>query len=275
MFIFSIKKASRNKKDKIQIWKMASNDIGDWYRGIPQISKYWFTGSVIVPIAARFGLLNPMYLILLFEAVVYKFQIWRLVTSVLYYPIAGPKGFHYLINLYFLYSYSTRLETGIFDGRPADYLFMLLFNWICLIVIGFVADLMLLMDPMILSVLYVWCQLNKDMIVSFWFGTQFKAMYLPWVLLAFNMIVGGGGILELLGILVGHMYFFLMFKYPQDFGGVRLLNTPQILYKYFPNRRGGVSGFGQAPASRRRPDNDDNDPGRHRWGGGGQVLGGN
>ena len=30
------------------------------------------------------------------------------------------------------------------------------------------------MDPMILSVLYVWCQLNKDTVVQFWFGTQFK-----------------------------------------------------------------------------------------------------
>ena len=30
------------------------------------------------------------------------------------------------------------------------------------------------MDPMILSVLYVWCQLNKDMVVQFWFGTRFK-----------------------------------------------------------------------------------------------------
>ena len=30
------------------------------------------------------------------------------------------------------------------------------------------------MDPMILSVLYVWCQLNKDMVVTFWFGTRFK-----------------------------------------------------------------------------------------------------
>lgn len=253
---------------------MASNDIGDWYRGIPPISKYWFTGSVIFPIAARFGLLNPAYLILLFEAVIYKFQIWRLLTSVLYFPIRGSSGFHYLINLYFLYSYSTRLETGIFDGKPAEYLFMLLFNWVCLIIIGFVADIMLLMDPMILSVLYVWCQLNKDMIVSFWFGTRFKAMYLPWVLLAFNMIVGGGGLLELVGIIVGHLYFFLMFKYPQDFGGVRLLNTPQILYKYFPNRRGGVSGFGQAPASRRRQDDDNDDPNQHRWGRGGQVLGG-
>ena len=54
---------------------MASNDIGDWYRGIPQITKYWFTGSVVVPIAARFGLLSAHYLILVFELVFYKFQV--------------------------------------------------------------------------------------------------------------------------------------------------------------------------------------------------------
>lgn len=32
----------------------------------------------------------------------------------------------------------------------------------------------LLMIPLIMSVLYVWAQLNKDTIVTFWFGTQFK-----------------------------------------------------------------------------------------------------
>ncbi|OTF73451.1 hypothetical protein BLA29_004533 [Euroglyphus maynei] len=50
------------------------------------------------------------------------------------------------------------------------------------------------MDPLILSVLYVWCQLNKEMIVTFWFGTRFKAQFLPWVLLGFNMILGGGSV---------------------------------------------------------------------------------
>lgn len=33
------------------------------------------------------------------------------------------------------------------------------------------------MIPMIMSVLYVWAQLNKDTIVSFWFGTQFKVAH--------------------------------------------------------------------------------------------------
>ncbi|PIK50878.1 putative derlin-1 [Apostichopus japonicus] len=127
---------------------------------------------------------------------------------------------------------------------------------------------------MILSALYVWCQLNRDVIVSFWFGTRFKAMYLPWVLVGFNWILRGGGLAEILGILVGHLYFFLTFKYPQDFGGRTLLKTPDILYKYFPNRQGGISGFGQAPASRRRPEaNNGGVGGRHNWGQG-NPLGG-
>lgn len=34
--------------------------------------------------------------------------------------------------------------------------------------------LQLLMIPLIMSVLYVWAQFNKDTIVTFWFGTRFK-----------------------------------------------------------------------------------------------------
>ena len=41
-------------------------------------------------------------------------------------------------------------------------------------------------------------------------------------------------------------------------------------YNYLPNRRGGVAGFGQAPDSRRRPDD-----GRGGFPGGGQRLGDN
>lgn len=69
---------------------------------------------------------------------------------------------------------------------------MLIFNWICVTIIALFAEIYVLLEPMVLSILYIWCQLNRDMIVQFWFGTQFKAMYLPWVLVAFNMIIRGG-----------------------------------------------------------------------------------
>eukprot|EP00795_Rhopilema_esculentum_P001779 gene1779-16266_t len=221
---------------------MPDNDIGDWFRGIPLITRWWFILSIAFPLAGRIGLLNPMYMFLSWELVAYKFQF--------------------------------------------------------------------LMDALILSVLYVWCQINKDTIVQFWFGTQFKAvygtlrdsvglcgtlwdsvglcgtlwdsvglcgtlwdsaMYLPWVLAAFNMILGQGGVMEIIGIFVGHLYFFLAFKYPQDFGGMQFIKTPEILYSYLPNRRGGVAGFGQAPASRRQDNG--NRQGGQQWGGGGRRLG--
>lgn len=130
---------------------------------------------------------------------------------------------------------------------------------------------------MVLSVLYIWCQLNKDTIVSFWFGTRFKAMYLPWVLLAFNMIISGGGVMELVGILVGHLYFFLMFKFPQELGGPVLLQTPSILKQWFPDQIGGVHGFGVPPQRAAAPDRDRPAGGLfrgHNWGRG-QTLGGN
>ena len=46
-------------------------------------------------------------------------------------------------------------------------------------------------------------------------------------------LFSSSGIMELIGIFVGHLYFFLMFKYPQDFGGQRFLSTPSILYVFF------------------------------------------
>ncbi|XP_068200286.1 derlin-1 isoform X1 [Palaemon carinicauda] len=224
-------------------------DLGQWFQSIPPLTRTWFGATIGISLLARFGLLNPHWLILQYEPLMHNFQIWRALTSVFYYPLVPPYGFHFLINCYFLYNYSLRLETGLFNGRPADYLFMLLFNWICFVIVALLINSPFLMDFMIMSVLYVWCQVNKDTIVSFWFGTQFKAMYLPWVLLLFNFITTGG-INDLIGILVGHLYFFLNFKYPQDFGGARLLHTPQFLYHYFPNQRGGTAGFGSAPTPR-------------------------
>uniref|UniRef100_A0A3B1JNP2 Derlin n=1 Tax=Astyanax mexicanus TaxID=7994 RepID=A0A3B1JNP2_ASTMX len=192
------------------------SDIGDWFKSVPFITRYWFAGSIAVPLIGKLGLISPVFLVLWPEAFFHKFQIWRPITSTLYFPVGPGTGFLYLVNLYFLYQYSSRLETGAFDGRPADYIFMLLFNWLCIVITGLMMDMQLLMIPLIMSVLYVWAQLNRETVVSFWFGTRFKACYLPWVILGFNYIIGGS-------------------------------------YRWFPNRRGGVSGFGVPPTRRQVP----------------------
>lgn len=105
---------------------------------------------------------------------------------------------------------------------------------------------------MVLSVLYVWCQLNKEAIVNFWFGTRFKAVYLPWVLLVVDLVLSDSGLFPLIGIIIGHLYFFLKFKYPQELGGPALLDTPIFLKKYFPETR-VMGGFGVPPVIPNQP----------------------
>jgi len=136
-------------------------DIQDWFKSLPFFTRYWFGGTVLFTLLGRFGILPAHWLILHWEPLWHQFQIWRPITAVFYYPLSPRTGFHFLINLYFMYNYSLRLETGIFSGRPADYAFMLMFLWICAVIIGLLMNIMFLMDPLVLSVLYVWCQLNK------------------------------------------------------------------------------------------------------------------
>jgi len=45
----------------------------------------------------------------------------------------------------------------------------------------------------------------------------------------FIFIFVHSGVNELIGILVGHLYYFLKYRYPEEYGGRELLHTPEIL----------------------------------------------
>ena len=93
--------------------------------------------------------------------------------------------------------------------------------------------------------------------VSFMFGLQFAGSYLPWVLCAFTVVMGGSPVMvqnaqilnstpplqlvaiptlpchqDLVGIAAGHVYYFLTVAYPQQ-GGQRLLHTPEFIKNLF------------------------------------------
>ncbi|CAH8436394.1 unnamed protein product [Dicrocoelium dendriticum] len=228
---------------------MPGNELSDWFYSIPIITRYWFSGTLLFSLLGKLGLVDPMRLILLWGDT-HKYELWRPITSLLFYPINPSTGFHFLINLYFLYTYSSRLENGMFFGRTADFLFLVIFCWLLVVIVGFMAPFYFLLEPMVLTVIYIWSQLNRSVIIQFWFGMQFKAMYFPWVLVAFNLIVRGSVVMELTGIVVGHIYYFFTTQYPQEYGGQALIKTPSFLYRLFPLQQGFVSGFGQAPRAR-------------------------
>lgn len=42
-------------------------DLGDWFQSVPFFTRYWLALTAGISILGRFGLVNPYYLILLYE----------------------------------------------------------------------------------------------------------------------------------------------------------------------------------------------------------------
>lgn len=63
---------------------------------------------------------------------------------------------------------------------------------------------------------------------------NFESIYFPWVLIGFRLLMGGSPIAELMGVLVGHIFYFLNDLYPLQ-SGRRIIYTPQFLKDLFPD----------------------------------------
>ena len=53
---------------------------------------------------------------------------------------------------------------------------------------------------------------------------------MPVISLPYESVVSiYSGMNELIGILVGHLYYFLKYRYPEEYGGRELIHTPEFL----------------------------------------------
>jgi hypothetical protein len=56
---------------------------------------------------------------------------------------------------------------------------------------------------------YLWGRRNEHVRMSFLGLFPFTAPYLPWVLFSFSLLLGNSATTDIIGIIVGHMYYFL------------------------------------------------------------------
>ncbi len=53
----------------------SSNDLGEWYKSIPPITRVWFTGSIVIPLAVALNLVYPYKLVLSVDPIVKHFEV--------------------------------------------------------------------------------------------------------------------------------------------------------------------------------------------------------
>lgn len=204
------------------------DSLKDWFDNLPIITKIFLFSTLSSGAALSFKWTAAENLVLFWPLITQKFQIWRLFTAFVY---AGPFSFNFAMHAYVLYENCRRYEASPFNtgagGNSADFLWLILMSMTLLLALAYFFDMMVLSDAILYVIMYVWSRREPEGQLSM-FGFRFKALYTPWVYIAIRLIMGGSITEPLMGIAVGHIYYYLIEVYPVRHGGRSLIQTPRF-----------------------------------------------
>jgi len=196
------------------------------YLEMPPVTRVYTTACVITTLAVQLDIVSPFQLYFNPLLIARQGQVWRIFTTFLFF---GTFGFNFLFNMIFTYRYCRMLEEGSFRGKSSDFVMMFIFGAVSMIIFAFFVNLLFLGQAFTIMLVYVWARRNPYIRMNFFGLLTFNAPYLPWVLLGFSLLLGNSVAVDLLGIAVGHFYYFLEDIFPNQPGGWKLLQTPSIL----------------------------------------------
>ena len=196
----------------------------------PKITKILIISSFATSILVWTGLITTLDIYLNFGLIINKFQIWRIITTFLYF---GEFNLSLILHMYIFFRDSKILEKKIFHGSSANYLYFILFCMIFLLLLRPFTKSIFLSSSLNFAMMYYWGRKSKTTNVEFMGVFTFRAPYLSAFYLLISFLLGYDYRELIFGIIVGHVYFFGKEILPRIKGvkGIKLLETPKIVQK--------------------------------------------
>ncbi|MBA0594203.1 hypothetical protein Gorai_011118, partial [Gossypium raimondii] len=206
-----------------------------FYKSLPPITKAYGTICLMTTVASHLGLYRLENIALIHELVFSEFQVWRLLTNFFF---LGNFSMNFGIRLLMIARYGVQLEQGPFQRRTADFLWMMIFGAISLLALSIVPILRgaFLGISLVFMLLYIWSREFPNAQVNIYGLVALKAFYLPWAMLALDVIFGSPLVPDLMGIIAGHLYYFLTVLHPLA-GGRNIISTPRLVHKLVARAR--------------------------------------
>ena len=184
---------------------------GNFFFELPPVTRTYLALCASATALCALDVLSPFHLYFNWLAIVSRGQTWRLVTSFCYF---GNAGLNFFLNMVFLLRYSKGLEEGYGPARMWDFAFCMCAGAALVLLVAPYTDMIFFGTSLTSHLVYLWSRRNPGMQISLFFLVTFSAPYLPWVLLGFSALLGHDVKQDLLGIAVGHVYFFLEDVWP-------------------------------------------------------------
>ncbi|KAH7349549.1 derlin-2 [Plectosphaerella cucumerina] len=204
-----------------------------WFWEMPICTRWWTTATVLTSALVQCQIVTPYQLFYSFRAVFVKSQYWRLLTTFLYF---GPFSLDLIFHVYFLQRYARLIEES--SGRsPAHFSWLLMYAMSSLLLLSPLVSMPFLGHPLSSTLVYIWSRRNPDTRLSFLGLLVFTAPYLPWFLMGFSLILHGTVPKdEIMGVVIGHIWYFFTDVYPPLHNGSRPLDPPAWWRRLFERR---------------------------------------
>ena len=198
---------------------------------IPVVSRVYLTGAFLTTAACALDMVSPFSLYYNYNAIFFEGEVWRLATNFFFF---GMFGIDFVFHMFFLMRYCRLLEENSFRGRTADFVWMISFGAVSMSIIAIYANVHFLSNSLMFMMLYIWGRRNPYVQMTLFGLMTFTAPYLPWVILCFSGLMGNNLMTDLIGIGVGHIYYFFEDVYPlvaeiRGWNTQRWLEAPSLL----------------------------------------------
>ena len=277
------------------------DEFKSFYFRIPPITRYYLTCVFITATIATY--IKPLqmliyYIFLDYQLALNNFQIWRLFTNILF---VGGFSTSFLFFLIMIYMRFKEVEQNSIVLRVyAKFIMMLFYLLLFLNIINICSYKIFDIKPgftlaqqLLLAFIYIDSKREPQKTINLYFLPIKNALY-PYALIVFNIVSGAGIYDDIIGIIAGNIYYFLVDVLPVQ-KNINILKTPKflvdLLEKYYysrltfdninggNNNQGGNNGnfgFGNSGAMNRGNNNNNNNTNRNGFrpfGGRGHVVG--
>lgn len=249
-----------------------ARSFDEWLNNLGPITRCAFGVAVVLTLLVSVNAF-PFNYITLSPSAFTNFELWRIFTAAFFF---GGFSFSWLFSIAMFVSYMNYNESYDFKGKSGDFLWMLLLLVVGSSLGGVILDFYFTSFALLMSLCWIFCKRHPELKMDL-YGFEFTANTFPWILLLFNFIIRPGIMQDILGIFVGHVFFFFKDVVPKTHGK-DIFSTPEWFLRYVMPNTGNVGiatvqgAFYQrnarvAPQGERQQQQQ-----QHRWGQG-HVLG--
>ncbi|GBE87386.1 Uncharacterized derlin-like protein [Sparassis crispa] len=207
----------------------------DEIRKVPPVTRFLCGSSLAVTLPVMLQVLSPYHVVFVQELVTRRYELWRVFTSF----FLGSSGINYIFDIVMLYRNSNELESSQYAGRSADYGWQLLLVGVSIIALNLPLRSVVHTRPLLLALTYLSSRLAPAGSQTSLLGLiNFPLLYLPYVLIGLDLIMGGPGAAaqSLTGVVAGHLWWWGVW----DTGALRGLGSA-------PGWMQALVGSGSAP----------------------------